>query len=315
MTDGDANLPKPVRRSESAAWVGLFLIIGVVAVLAVLFAMTEPAMFRGRYIITTKMSNALGVRRGDAVQMRGVPIGRVLTEKMDEVGGKIAGVALRLEIEGEYRIPKDSHVELKSGGFISGMVVVMMPGQASEYLKDGDVIPGISPKDLGDQMAALSEKLDVTLARVQEVLNEATVKNVHASTADLAQTMRALNETVSKERESLHTLMTSLNRSSASVEKLAGAPELDRSVKRVDDITARMTEVSTSLQNSSKSLETLATRLEKGEGSLGKAVQDPALYDNLNEAARNVSQATTNLNKLTEEIRRNPKKYLKLSVF
>lgn len=310
MTDGDANLPKPIRRSESAAWVGLFLIIGVTAVLVILFAMTEPAMFRGRYIITTKMGNAGGVRRGDAVQMRGVPIGRVLSERMDG-----PGVALRLEIEGDYKVPKDSHVELKSGGFVQGMVVDLVPGTSTEYVKDGDVIPGSSGQALGDMTADLSKKVDVTLTRVQKLLDDATIDNVHSSTADLAATIRELNKTVAAERESLHTLMASLNRSSASVEKVASGPELERSMKRVDDITARMGEVTTSLQASSKSLETLIARLERGEGSLGKASRDPALYDNLNEAARNVSQATTNLNKLTEEIRRNPRKYLKLSVF
>jgi phospholipid/cholesterol/gamma-HCH transport system substrate-binding protein len=56
-------------------------------------------------------------------------------------------------------------------------------------------------------------------------------------------------------------------------------------------------------------------RVERGEGSLGKMTQDPALYDNLNRAALNFSQASENINKLTEEIRRNPRRYLKLSVF
>ena len=310
MTDGDAKLPKPVRRSESAAWVGLFLIIGVVAVLAVLFAMTEPAMFRGRYIVTTRMANAGGIRRGDAVQMRGVPIGRVLTERMEG-----SGVALRLEIEGEYKVPRDSHIELKSGGFVQGMVVDMVPGVSSEYLKDGDVIPGTAGQALGDVTAQLSEKAQATMQRVQDLLDEATVKNVHASAGDLAVTLRELNKTVAQQSKDMQTLMASLNRSSASVEKVTSGPELERSVKRVDDMTARMSEVTTSLQNSSKSLESLVSRLDRGEGSLGKAANDPALYDNLVEASRNVSQATTNLNKLTEEIRRNPKKYLKLSVF
>jgi phospholipid/cholesterol/gamma-HCH transport system substrate-binding protein len=310
MTDGDAKLPKPVRRSESAAWVGLFLIIGVVAVLAVLFTMTEPAMFRGRYIITTKMGNAGGVRRGDSVQMRGVPIGRVLTLRMED-----PGVALRLEIEGEYSIPRDSHVELKTGGIVTGTVVDVVPGLSKDVLKDGDVIAGVAAKGLSDITAELGGQAEDALQRVQDLLNDTTVKNVHSSTADLAVALRELNHTVAEQRKEMRTLMASLNRSSLSVEKITSGPELDRSVKRVDEMTARMSEVTTSLQTSSKSLETMVARLERGEGSLGKAVQDPALYDNLVEASRNVSQATTNLNKLTEEIRRNPKKYLKLSVF
>ena len=84
-----ASLPKPVRRRESAAWVGLFLIVGILAVLGTLFVMTEPAMFRGRYIIFTTVSNAGGMRRGDAVQMRGVPIGRVMTLHISHEGVRI----------------------------------------------------------------------------------------------------------------------------------------------------------------------------------------------------------------------------------
>lgn len=316
MTDGDANpkpdanLPKPVRRSESAVWVGIFLIIGVGAVLGTLFAMTEPAMFRGRYIVTTKLGNAGGVRRGDSVQMRGVPIGRVLTLRMIP-----EGVAIRLEIEDEYVVPRDSRVELKSGGLMQGMVVDVVPGVSSERLRDGDLIQGSSGQALGDMTADLSKQVDATLKRVQDVLDEATVKNVHSSAADLAVTLRQLNQTVAEQRKDIHTLMASLNRSSASVEKLTSGPELERSVKRADDITARMSEITTTLERSSKSLDSLMTRLDQGEGSLGKLARDPALYDNLAEASRNVTQATTNMNKLTEEIRRNPKKYLKLSVF
>ena len=46
-----------------------------------LFA-TDAATFRGRYIITTFVPNAGGIRRGDPVQMRGVNIGRVTDFQM-----------------------------------------------------------------------------------------------------------------------------------------------------------------------------------------------------------------------------------------
>jgi phospholipid/cholesterol/gamma-HCH transport system substrate-binding protein len=62
-------------------------------------------------------------------------------------------------------------------------------------------------------------------------------------------------------------------------------------------------------------VEGIIARMDRGEGTLGKLSRDPALYDNLTQAAHNINQASINVNKLTEEIRRNPKKYLKLSVF
>jgi phospholipid/cholesterol/gamma-HCH transport system substrate-binding protein len=310
MADSAENLPKPVRRRESAAWVGVFLIVGILAVLITLFTMTEPAMFRGRYIIYTVVANAGGMRRGDAVQMRGVPIGRVMTLKIGQ-----EGVRVQMEIEGEYRIPKDSHVEIKSGGLMQGMVVDVVPGSSSEFARQGDVLAGTSGQGMGDIAANLGDEVDVVLKRVQTLLSEENLANVRSSSGDLAALLRQLNQTVGEQRKQIDAITTSMRRSSEGLEKVTGGPELERSVKRIDEMTARMSEVSTSLERSSKSIEQLVARMDRGEGTLGKLSRDPALYDNLVQAASNVNQATININKLTEEIRRNPKKYLKLSVF
>ena len=83
----------PGRYSE--VWVGLFVIAGVLAAWFVLATLTEPALFRGRYIVKTNVPNAAGIRKGDPVQMHGVNIGRVLG-----FGIRAEGVELRLEIEG-----------------------------------------------------------------------------------------------------------------------------------------------------------------------------------------------------------------------
>ena len=310
MADSDANLPKPVRRSESVAWVGLFLILGLVAVLGTLFAMTEPAMFRGRYIIGSSVANAGGMRRGDPVQMRGVPIGRVLSL---EIGQQ--GVTMRLEIEGQYRIPKDSRLEIKSGGLMQGMVADLVPGTSTEYLRGGDVLPGSSAGGLNDVFTDLNDQAQEVLRRVQSLLSEETITNVHDSSGEMAKLLRQLNGTVGEQRREIAALTASLRRSSEGLEKVTAGPELERSVKRIDEMTAKMSEVSLSLERSSKQVEGIIGRMDRGEGSLGKLSRDAALYDNLTQAAHNINQASINVNKLTEEIRRNPKKYLKLSVF
>jgi phospholipid/cholesterol/gamma-HCH transport system substrate-binding protein len=310
MADTEANLPKPVRRSESVAWVGLFLILGLVAVLGTLFAMTEPAMFRGRYIISSRITNAGGMRRGDPVQMRGVPIGRVLSLEITQ-----QGVTMRLEIEGQYKIPKDSHLEIKSGGLMQGMVADVVPGTSTESLKGGDELPGTSSAGLNDVFANLNDQAEEVLKRVQSLLSEDTITNVHDSAGEMAKLLRELNGTVGEQRKQLNALTASLRRSSEGLEKVTGGPELERSVKRIDEMTAKMNEVSLSLERSAKQVEGVIGRMDRGEGTLGKLSRDAALYDNLTQAAHNINQASINVNKLTEEIRRNPKKYLKLSVF
>ena len=56
-------------------------------------------------------------------------------------------------------------------------------------------------------------------------------------------------------------------------------------------------------------------RVERGEGSLGKLTKDDKLYDRLSEAAANMNQASVNLSKLADDIRKDPKRYLSIKVF
>ena len=136
--DRDAAAP-PVKGSNQTLWVGVFLILAILAGLAALFILTDAAIFRGRYIVTTHVPNAGGIRRGDPVQMLGVNIGRVQRFKIDH-----SGVAIRLELEGEYDVPADSHILLKSSGLLGGMVADIVPGDSKERLRNGDTIPGQS---------------------------------------------------------------------------------------------------------------------------------------------------------------------------
>lgn len=306
----DALPPAPPTRGQGkTAWVGLFLVVGIIGVLTVLFVMTDAAIFRGRYIVSTNVDDAGGIRKGDPVQMRGVNIGRIMGFEISQQGVKI-----QLEIEGEFKVPVDSQVELSSAGPLGGMKAVVIPGTATTYVKYGDVLAGRTKKGLGD-LEELSTKTEDVLARVQRLLADETISNVHGSTAEMRKLLGEMSSAVTEQRKELVSLTQSLRRSSAGLEKTANAPELERSIKRLDGISARMDEVTQTLDRGSRSMESVMARIEKGEGSLGKLTRDDELYDNMSRAALNVSQATENINKLTEEIRRNPKKYLKVSVF
>jgi phospholipid/cholesterol/gamma-HCH transport system substrate-binding protein len=310
--DDDALPPAPPTRGQGkTAWVGLFIVIGVIGVLTVLFVMTDAAIFRGRYIISTNVDDAGGIRKGDPVQMRGVNIGRIMGFEISKAGVKVA-----LEIEGEFKIPTDSVVSLESAGLLGGMKANVVPGNATTFVGYGDALPGKTEKGLGDvDTEQLTTKAEDVMTRVQRLLADQTIANVNGSTAELHALLKEMNATIVGQRRELAQLTASLNRTSASLEKSVGSPELERSVKRLDGISAQMEEITKTLDRGTRSMESVAARMDKGEGSLGKLTKDDALYDDMSRAAVSISQATENINKLTEEIRRNPKKYLKVSGF
>ncbi|MGE0452037.1 MAG: MlaD family protein [Vicinamibacteria bacterium] len=305
-----SELDAPPKTRDQALWVGLFIIAAIVLTMGLLFTMTDAALFRGRYIVSTRVPDAGGIRRGDPVQMRGVNIGRVMGFTIDK-----QGVTLRLEIEGEYPVPKDSKVQLKSAGLLGGMVADVEPGSATEMLRYGDTVAGAAEEPMMSATQRLMDEASGAISRVDTLLNDKLVADVQAGSAELHSLLKSLSATVKEQRQELLALETSLKKNSQGLERITSGPELERAVKRLDAISARADEVAASMGRSSKSLEELLGRLERGEGTLGKLSKDEALYKDLDGAAKSIEQAGTDVSTLVADIRKNPKKYLKFSVF
>lgn len=303
LSDDDLLSMVPPRTGRREARVGIFVALGIVAVLAALLLLTDAGMFRGRYYVSTVVQDAGGVRKGDPVQMRGVNIGRVRSFNiMPE------GVAVRLELEGEYAVPSDSRIAFRSSGLLGGMVAEVVPGQAETRLDNGDILPGMSGASFASSTEGLTDQADEVLLRAQALLSEQNVGAVTQSTQALQALLGELSLLAVEQRRELAGLTTSLRSSADGVNRAATAPELQRAVERMDEITLRLDETITSLNRSSGSLESVMGRMERGEGTLGKLSRDEALYDNSN-------QAVVALNELIAEIRRDPRRFFNVSVF
>ena len=64
MTDKTDAGPAPLLAGKNRElWVGLFVILGVGLTMTLLFTLTDAAMFRGRYIVTTHLPTPEGSAR------------------------------------------------------------------------------------------------------------------------------------------------------------------------------------------------------------------------------------------------------------
>jgi phospholipid/cholesterol/gamma-HCH transport system substrate-binding protein len=294
--------PRPAARREIR--VGLFVLIGAVLVVIALFTLTDVTALRNRYMVTTVVPDASGMRRGDPVQMRGVNIGRVR-------GFDISpnGVAVNLELQKEYPVPSDSRVVLASGGLLGGTVAEVLPGTSTQVLRAGMSMPGSSgAPGIMDTAGDIGVRADDVLIRVQSILSEQTVGAVGSSALELQRMLTELSALAAQQRQELAGLTASLRRSAAGVESATNAPELALAIARLDGMTQQLDATIGSLNRTSGSIETVMTRMERGEGTLGRLSADDELYRNLNEAA-------INLNFLATDIRENPRRYINVRVF
>jgi phospholipid/cholesterol/gamma-HCH transport system substrate-binding protein len=302
--------PPPSRGKYREAWVGLFVVAGILATIILLAVMTDAALFRGRYIVTTTVPNAGGIRKGDPVQMRGVNIGRIMGFG---IGQK--DVEVRLEIEGEYKIPRDSRVEVKASGLLGGMVAEVVPGASSQVIGWGDRIPGESGIGLFDKMDSLAGEADKVATRMQNLLSDGMVQDIQGGASDARQSLQSLQAILNEQRGELRALSVSLRRSAEGMEKVTTGPELERTVKRVDQLVLRLDGTVGTLDKSSKSLESILARIERGEGTLGKLSTDDTLYKNASEATANLNKASQELAKVLADLQAHPRKYINLEIF
>jgi phospholipid/cholesterol/gamma-HCH transport system substrate-binding protein len=304
---------QPTKSPRREVQVGIFVLFGVLAVIGALFILTDPGTFRNRYVVTTVVRDAGGIRSRDPVQLSGVNIGRVQDLTLIPEGG---GVRMRLEIEGKYEFPEDSRVRLTAKGLLGEMVADILPGRSTRMADGGDVLRsadqdgGLSgtATELAGTARTVGGKADSLLTRANLLLSQEAIGNVHTSTREMQAMMTSLAALAADQRQQLSALSASLRRSAAGVESATTRPELARAIARTDSVTAKLDAATAQLQAASTSFAVVAGRMERGEGTLGRLSKDDSLYVNLN-------SAIANLNQLTTDIRANPRKYLSVSVF
>ncbi len=69
-----------------------------------------------------------------------------------------------------------------------------------------------------------------------------------------------------------------------------------------------LNQILTNLDSTISSMNTITNQINKGEGTMGKLLYDAKLFDNLD-------NATKNLEILIEDIKSNPKRYVHFSIF
>lgn len=283
--------------------VGIFVLLAVAAFAIVLFMMTDPAVLRGRYKVSTIVENAQGIRRGDPVQMRGVNIGRV-----HQFGLRNDSVEIVLEVDGEWEIPSDSRTRLGSAGLLGGTIVELVPGTSTAPVREGTLIPGVtggSPA-LMDTAEELAVDAQAVLGKINAALSDETVTGIESSVVELRDLLGTLSTLASAQSQQIGQLTSSLNRSAQNIEGVT--PELSRTLARADTAMMGLNAVSQQMRSATGALDGILARLSAGEGSMGKLLQDDSLYVALTGAASSIEALTT-------DIRENPGRYINLSVF
>lgn len=303
LTDEELAKTAPKSTGGKDVSIGIFVVTGLLAFVFILFLLTDPATMRGRYMLVTTVADAGGVRRGDPVQMRGVIIGRINNFEMMADGR----VAVRMELEGEWQIPEGSRAKLGASGLFGGRTMEIIPADGATFHQPFDTIPGgdggTGLVGAADELAA---KATAVLGGLEKLLADSTVASAQGSVGEMETLLTQLSAVVAEQRATLKSLTASLASSAESIEE--ATPDARRAIARADSAMAVLARTGENLDKAAVSLRGLLERMDRGEGTLGKLSRDEALYDNVNRAAESLAS-------LLDDVRANPSKYIRVSIF
>jgi len=300
----------PEQAGKRQVRIGIFVLGGLIATIYLLFLLTDPAFFRGRYQITTTVDNVMGLRKGDPVQMRGVTIGSVHDFEMVREG---ENVVITLEVEGQWLIPEGSRTQLVSPGLMAPRTVEVLVGPGPGTIGRGGSLPGTAVRGLLDDTESLGEKGQVALDAIALLLSERNLEAIGGSAQGFNTLLGELSDLVESESENVTELIQSFNRAADGLADMTSdgaelGEDLQSAMAQADTLMGRLRATSESLGSAGASLETILARIADGEGTLGQLSVNDTLYTS-------IAQAVESVRLLMDDLRENPGRYINMSIF
>ncbi len=127
-------------RTRTDVWVGLFVLIGGIALLFLALKSANLMSFKWAdtsYPVVAKFDNIGGLKPRAAVKSAGVVVGRVDSISFDD---KRYQASVSLVMESRYVFPKDSSLKILTSGLLGEQYIGIEPGAEEKTLAAGDVI-------------------------------------------------------------------------------------------------------------------------------------------------------------------------------
>jgi phospholipid/cholesterol/gamma-HCH transport system substrate-binding protein len=128
-----------MQRSKNDVWVGLFVVLGAVALLflALKSANLLSLSFEKTYTVTARFDNIGGLKPQAAVRSAGVVVGRVASIRFDDESFQ---ANVEMAMDERFKFPKDSSVKILTAGLLGEQYLGLEPGAEEATWAAGDEI-------------------------------------------------------------------------------------------------------------------------------------------------------------------------------
>jgi len=298
------------RRDE--VLVGIFLTVAIAIALLGTLWLVRGGLSSG-YPLYTKFAWGQNLKPGQPVLLAGVNVGAVSDVKLRDDG--FLDVFLR--VDDDVKVPKNSTASVQPVGIFGDAAIALTPkGPSPLSYQPGDTVPvGPSATDI----QALENKADSVMTTVNVMMKtlnaelfaaggirdiRRTMANAAELSANASRLSVQLNAIAAEQNRNLTLTMNQLRRSMSAID----SAKIDSTLRNFQTSSASLTQIASNLATTSRRADSIMAGIQNGEGNAGKLLRDTLLYGDLRGL---VTQADSVL----ADLKKNPKKYINLSIF
>ncbi|HBS87139.1 MAG: hypothetical protein A2W91_02890 [Bacteroidetes bacterium GWF2_38_335] len=281
--------------------------------------------FSNEQVFYAKYDKINGLDRGRPVLINGHQVGQVRSIEMNDD----FTVIVEFTVTKDVNIPLNTVARIVSQGIMGNMAIDLVIYDTTATHVSGDILLSDIEKNLqtqvSEEVAPVKKKaeqlladIDTVIIAVQTILSENTAQNLKKSIESIRNTIGYLEGTAM----SLDTLMkgqrAKLARIIGNVESFSAnlkdnndrITNVIRNFSSISDTLAKA-QIASTIGEAEKALgqaNKIFERINRGEGTMGMLVNNDTLY-------RNLEQASKKLDRLLEDMRINPKRYVSFPLF
>jgi len=264
-------------KREKAIKVGVFIVVVLFLLVFGQLWLLNFNVGKGGYTLNIFYNDVSGLKSGDPVRVYGIQKGKVVDMKMQK-----DGVLVTVWIENSVILKEDAGASIQDVAMISGTkTIVVSPGISDTLLDLSKTLQGAANKGLSTvEIGGITGQIEDLMRLLREAMG-----GEEGAFVTIGSTLREVEIILKENRKELKKAIA------------GGSKDLEKAQVLIDN-----------MDSSIKELDLALKQINSKQGTLGKLIYDEKLYDNL-------TKASSSLDSLLVDFRKNPGKYVKVSVF
>lgn len=296
-------------KSKKLVYIGISAIVALIILIVGVNFLKGINLFHTSNYYFVSYESVTGLNISAPVTANGFKVGQVREMKYEY--DNPGHIKVELALDPALKIPEGTVAVLGADLLGTATIALEMP-KSTQYAKVGSNLEGRQSGGLMDNVQAdLMPGLVAVLPKVDSLLQALTAvitdPSLHAALERLDNISADLNVLSSNLAAAAKPLPGVVNQASVTMNNLTDMSE------RLDSLSATVNrlpleQTMANVESVSANLKELTAQLQSKDSSLGMLVNDPGLYNNLN-------ATVASLDSLIVDVKRQPKRYLKFSVF